>query len=81
MANIIILDSATGMTLKTLKGHMDDVTSASFSPDGRTIVSASADGTVRIWDAPPFREMLEITRERFKNRQLTPEERHRYYLD
>ena len=35
----------------TLKGHGDWVWSASFSPDGAKIVSASYDRTVRVWNA------------------------------
>jgi len=31
-------------------GHTGEVTSAVFSPDGRQIVTASMDGTARIWD-------------------------------
>ena len=32
-------------------GHQDNVNSAAFSPDGRRIVTASKDGTARLWDA------------------------------
>ncbi|MDO5482411.1 MAG: TIR domain-containing protein, partial [Bacteroidaceae bacterium] len=35
----------------TLEGHTSYVYSASFSPDGSRIVSASQDSTVRIWNA------------------------------
>ena len=37
--------------LQTLEGHTDIVNSASYSPDGRKIVSASVDKTIKIWDA------------------------------
>ena len=79
--SICILDAQTGQCLQILKGHTDYVNSASFSPDGRRIVSASGDGTVRIWEFPPLQELINQTRERFKNRKLTPEERRKYYLE
>ena len=33
-----------------LKGHEGSVNSASFSPDGKLIVTAGTDGTARVWD-------------------------------
>ncbi|MEH1847965.1 MAG: WD40 repeat domain-containing protein [Nostoc sp.] len=33
-----------------LKKHIQHVNSASFSPDGKHIVTASADKTARVWD-------------------------------
>jgi len=36
---------------KVLKGHTNTVLRASFSPDGKHIVSASKDFTIRVWSA------------------------------
>jgi WD40 repeat protein/serine/threonine protein kinase len=41
---------------KTLVGHEDLVTSVAYSPDGTRIASASADGSIRIWDSQSGRE-------------------------
>ena len=35
--------------IKTLKGHKDDVTFATFSPDENRIVSIFNDGALKIW--------------------------------
>ena len=50
----------TGQLWGTLiKGHEDVVTSVSFSPDGKTLVSGSDDKTVRVWDRQTGRQLGE----------------------
>ncbi|MBE9041588.1 TIR domain-containing protein [Oscillatoriales cyanobacterium LEGE 11467] len=47
--NTIKLWDCKGELLQTLEGHEGTVTSISFSPDGKTIVSGSWDNTIRLW--------------------------------
>ncbi|MCR4316639.1 MAG: protein kinase [Planctomycetes bacterium] len=47
--------------LRTLTGHTGWVYSASFSPDGKFIVTASSDNTAKIWDANTGRELRTLT--------------------
>ena len=40
-----------------LRSHEGDIYAAAFSPDGRRIVTASKDGTARVWDVETGREL------------------------
>ena len=50
----------TGKEKKRLKGHKSTVTTVAFSPDNRTLVSASYDDTLRFWDVDTGKEKKKI---------------------
>jgi WD40 repeat protein len=59
---------ATGRRTIPPVEHQEKVRTASFSPDGKWFVTASADKTVRVWNAetgdpltPPLRHLTELT--------------------
>lgn len=78
---VMVWDAVTGGWVQTMVGHTAPVQCAFYSPNGRRILSASCDGTIKIWDFPLLQELIDQTRERFKDCPLTQEERRLYYLE
>jgi RNA polymerase sigma factor (sigma-70 family) len=57
-------EMATGKLRRTLKGHAGEVNGCAFSPDSRTVLTASSDTTILVWDlavpvAPRPQELTE----------------------
>lgn len=52
-----------------------------FSPDGKSIIATTFEGWMQAWVFLPLQTLIDQTNERFKNRQLTLDERRQYYLD
>jgi WD40 repeat protein len=63
-------DLATGRRLRELKGHTYAVFGLDYSPDGKYLVSASFDGSVRLWDVEQGVELDRVTGEGFATRAI-----------
>ena len=75
-----IWDVESGALMSTLKGHHGAVVSASFSPDGKEIVSSSLNGEIKRWQYLPSQEFIDKARERFKDVPLSKEEKKRFFF-
>jgi RNA polymerase sigma factor (sigma-70 family) len=61
MDHVFVWDAATGRAVATLAGGpRPGATNAAFAPDGRTLVTASADGIVRLWEAATWKVRAEF---------------------
>jgi eukaryotic-like serine/threonine-protein kinase len=50
---VMVRDAATGAEVLPLRGHVEQVFSFDFSPDGRRIAAAVAGGRIVVWDVRP----------------------------
>lgn len=57
---VSLWDASTGRHLGTLPGHKQAIWSVTFSPDGRTLASSSADGSLRLWNVASRRELMSV---------------------
>src|SRR5205807_636394 len=52
-----VWEVATGKPLFRLEGHEGAVRTVAYSPDGKTLATGGADGTLRLWDAANGKEL------------------------
>jgi WD40 repeat protein len=57
---IRLRETATGNALGAFVGHRRAVRSIAYSPDGRTLASASDDNTIKLWNVATQQELLHI---------------------
>lgn len=50
--SVRVIDVQTHRVSRIFRGHTHRLTDMAFSPDGRWIVTASLDSTIRVWDLP-----------------------------
>jgi len=55
-----VWDASTGTEVMILRGHEMVVRSVDVSPDGKRIVSGSADKTIKVWDASTGAEVMTL---------------------
>jgi len=60
-ATIRILSLESGKTTHRLKGHKGSINAIVFSPDGKTVLSASDDHTLWLWDLKSGKEIRKFT--------------------
>jgi RNA polymerase sigma factor (sigma-70 family) len=58
---VALWDARTGKLRATLTGHTELVQSLAFSPDGKRLVTASHDRTVKLWDVAAAKEDRSFT--------------------
>ncbi len=78
---IKVWDINSGQSLLSMDlNPFNNIIRAVLNEDGRHIVSSS-NNNIMIWEFLPLQDLIDQTRERFKDRPLTPEERRKYYLE
>lgn len=73
LGSVFLWDVAAGRRFLKLDGHALQVSSTSFSPDGKRLVSAGADGVAVVWDVETGRAMFNVQGQRMWCAKFSPD--------
>jgi WD40 repeat protein len=62
LGEVGIWDVAARRRIVALTGHRGNIRAIAYSPNGRRLITASTDQTIRIWDANSGREVIVLHR-------------------
>jgi hypothetical protein len=67
---IALIETATGKERQRINGHLGPIGALAFAPDGKTLISGSADGTLLTWDLNPFEREVSRKDEKLSTKEL-----------
>jgi RNA polymerase sigma factor (sigma-70 family) len=56
---------ATGKVIRQFQGHRGPIHCVAFSPQGKTLASATSDGTIRLWEVATGKEFQALSGDRY----------------
>ena len=79
--DVKVIDTETGEDIWAFKSGHATMACLAFSPDRSLLAGACADGSIHIYPYRHLQALINETRERFRNRELSEETKRRLYLD
>lgn len=79
--SIKVIDSETGEEIWAFTSRYGTMAYLALSPDKSLLAGACADGKIHLYRYKPLQELINETRHRFHNRELSEETKKRFYLD
>ncbi|HVF24911.1 MAG TPA: hypothetical protein VNA23_03430, partial [Anaerolineales bacterium] len=61
IADAALMEAAGKLPLKVFSGHIDELRSVAFSPDGKYVLTGSIDTTAKLWDATTGKEIYTLS--------------------
>ena len=79
---IKVWDVETGVCISTFKGKtVEGVKAVTFTKDNMTIRAAFTDGSVQSWEWRPIEDIYDELKKKYKNRNLTEEEKRTLHIE